>query len=249
MSCQYKNVPPRLRVGGFTLIELLVVVGIIGLVLAILMPALSRARQEAYKIQCAGQLRQWGTGLTAFASEHNNQLPTAGNPGWDGPYSFYGDEWEQFMARYIMEIDMEGGVDGENVAVYCPTADHLRESFGSGMMGYYYLANRDLDGSVDYLEQEKWAARNRLDSGYARAPIVTDTYHTDGGSIYHSATGRSQANHVNPAADETVLGENFLYEDASVQWHTDDVIDRGATRRGSGRDYWFKVPVPGLIVD
>ena len=54
---------------GFTLVEMLVVISIIGILVALLMPAIFIARESARKTMCQINLRQIGIGLTAKANE------------------------------------------------------------------------------------------------------------------------------------------------------------------------------------
>jgi prepilin-type N-terminal cleavage/methylation domain-containing protein/prepilin-type processing-associated H-X9-DG protein len=69
------------QIRAFTLIELLVVIAIIGILAALLLPSLARAKQNAQRIECLNNLKQLQTGWQAYLGEFNDSMPPNV---WDG---------------------------------------------------------------------------------------------------------------------------------------------------------------------
>lgn len=199
---------------SFTLIELMVVIAIIAILAAILLPALSKAREKSRAIKCVSNLKQLGTACALYLQDYNDNYPTYQTVASDDslacglfliphmmlPKDFSG-WYSNFPGKSISKIEV------------CPSAPQrpigANFVYGRDYLPNYYFQN----GLVNNIKASRvrgskiiWAEGNRLDE-----------YFTPWG-FSNGLPGKCVANHGK--------GLNVLWTDGHVQFFDVNTMPR-----------------------
>ncbi|MHC4520371.1 MAG: type II secretion system protein [Planctomycetota bacterium] len=124
---------------GLTLIELLVVIAIIALLMAILMPALSKVKKQAKSVTCLANLRQWGFVFAMYGNENEQEIATVGRDG----------HWLVISRPYLHVLIKDG--QAERYEMYmCPMATKTMAEGAERSRAAYGYSNPDGDYTASY---------------------------------------------------------------------------------------------------
>jgi prepilin-type N-terminal cleavage/methylation domain-containing protein/prepilin-type processing-associated H-X9-DG protein len=139
----------RARLGschrGFTLVELLVVIGVIAILLALLMPALNRARRHSLQVVCMSNLRQIGAAFVIYTMANKDWLPASscGGAEWYHDWIYYQPSRDLSQSRVAPYLGKTNGGYGQGrgsleTILRCPADDVSVRTRGGGVYGYRY---------------------------------------------------------------------------------------------------------------
>lgn len=113
---------------GFTLVELLVVIGIIAILISLLLPVLSKVREQSRQVQCMSNLRQLGSAMILYAAANDGYLPSTARASADttGPYTgaYPANDWVFWQQNRTPNY-------GSQEIMHSALAQYLQLNYGS----------------------------------------------------------------------------------------------------------------------
>jgi len=184
------------RKRAFTLIELLVVIAIIAILAAMLLPALSRAKEKANATSCRNNLKQWGGATLIFALDNDDYLPKDGTPnGTSVNEGWYVDLPRILGLRTYREMPWRtnASIDPGRSIWICPS--NTRRSNGNNL--FHYCLNLHVNAT---------GTGNQAKLSSIRQPVHTVWLFDNGG-----LAGVAQQNNVHTNLHNR--GANFTFLD------------------------------------
>jgi len=138
---------------GFTLIELLVVIAIIATLAALLLPALSRAKDTAKRTACLSNLRQVNLAIHLYADDNSDSLPVLPDP---NPYpNGVGAYYKQLVKGYL---GLTGPASLDEKVFICPSDRTLHTQMGHAFSSYTFNGYEIGPGAIPRITGQKLGA-------------------------------------------------------------------------------------------
>jgi prepilin-type N-terminal cleavage/methylation domain-containing protein/prepilin-type processing-associated H-X9-DG protein len=233
-----------MRRGAFTLIELLVVIAIIAILAALLLPALSKAKERTRRINCVSNVRQIGLACMIYASENQDFLPQGAMTG----------DWPQDMSKTNVDLMINAGATRK--ILYC--AGTLAIVRGDDSKWWDFTATSRVLGYGFFMKRTASDNRVGINGCFFMGKTTATNRPTEAGLVVDQVMSLTQTppyNFVVPSVNvpaefggafrpphrdkDMPAGGNVLYLDGHANWQKFSSMQPRFQPATSSRPWWF----------
>jgi len=219
---------------GFTLVELMVVIAIIAVLIALLLPVMTKAREMAVRASCLSDRRQNAVQFTTYASDHQGRFMGPDNFNHKDKFSSAITDWHyRNRGVYPLGTLAVGGYIADPTTLFCPAFARPRPDFRASQLERWYYDRPEYLASIRDSQSVPWSVSGRFFEPRINPDYWNDEVAVDGGHLVMTgiahylrafwdggfSAGQQAGRTWSGKGSHEYFGSRVKLNDVATRWH------------------------------